>query len=74
MPWPTVSPATWSQAVAADTFDAVRPITATSSISQSTVSVGKRRSPTGPVRLEANLVKIMGCAGTSMPVSSEWAA
>ena len=72
MSWPTVRPATCDQASASATRSARRPITATSSTSQSTLDPTISMSSKGPPRLAGNLVKVAGTAGRAMPDSSAW--
>ena len=72
MSWPTVSPATWVQASASATRSAVRPMTATSSTSQSLAPPTTSMSSKGPLRLAGNFVKTIGTSGSAMPDSSAW--
>ena len=72
MSCPMVSPAMWAQPSASATWWARRPITATSSTSQSTVSPTSSMSSNGPESEPGNLVKVAGTSGTVMPDSSAW--
>ncbi|GAA0675464.1 hypothetical protein GCM10009548_51690 [Streptomyces malaysiensis subsp. malaysiensis] len=64
----------WSHASGAVMFRAVRPITATSSTSQSVwPSAGRTTSVTGPVRQLGHLVNsVVGVFGTEKPDSDAW--
>jgi hypothetical protein len=70
--WPTVRPATCAQAFSAATCSATRPITATSSTSQSTVELGSSIVADGPVRQVGNFVKTAGESGADRPDSAAW--
>ena len=68
--WPQVIPATAAHARSRPRWWPPRPITATTSTSQSTLPAGSRTVADGPVMQEGNLVKIRGVSGGTKPASA----
>ena len=69
---PTVRPATCDQASAAGIRRPRRPMTTTSSTSQSTREPVSRTSAAGPQMQEGNFVNTSGSSGSSMFDSAAW--